>query len=181
MRKVTNSRSFSCPKSPMGRAGKLPNSTSFFLSPLSDDGSENEASVSNKFVNDGSFLQQFLKLQREKSNAGRSFFPNPNLGFPGTLFPSFSPQKLLQILSTTPGMPQLQSPGFLGIISLHFLHENCPKSSQQLRECPSPNPRIPRNNFLSFSPQKLPQISPAILGMPQPQTPGRSQCCWGNG
>ncbi|XP_041327020.1 SURP and G-patch domain-containing protein 1 isoform X2 [Pyrgilauda ruficollis] len=34
-----------------------------------DDGSESEASVSNKFVNDGSFLQQFLKLQREKSNA----------------------------------------------------------------------------------------------------------------
>ncbi|NWI43670.1 SUGP1 protein, partial [Picathartes gymnocephalus] len=34
-----------------------------------DDSSESEASVSNKFVNDGSFLQQFLKLQREKSNA----------------------------------------------------------------------------------------------------------------
>ncbi|NXW67365.1 SUGP1 protein, partial [Hirundo rustica] len=34
-----------------------------------DDGSESEASVSNKFVNDGSFLQQFLKLQKEKSNA----------------------------------------------------------------------------------------------------------------
>ncbi|NWJ01163.1 SUGP1 protein, partial [Crypturellus undulatus] len=33
-----------------------------------DDGSENEASVSNKFVNDGSFLQQFLKLQKEKSS-----------------------------------------------------------------------------------------------------------------
>ncbi|KAL9823884.1 SURP and G-patch domain-containing protein 1 isoform 2-T2 [Geothlypis trichas] len=37
-----------------------------------DDGSESEASVSNKFVNDGSFLQQFLKLQREKSNAERA-------------------------------------------------------------------------------------------------------------
>ncbi|NWI49299.1 SUGP1 protein, partial [Calyptomena viridis] len=34
-----------------------------------DDGSESEASVSNKFVNDGSFLQQFLKLQKEKSSA----------------------------------------------------------------------------------------------------------------
>ncbi|NWX93128.1 SUGP1 protein, partial [Nothoprocta pentlandii] len=34
-----------------------------------DEGSENEASVSNKFVNDGSFLQQFLKLQKEKSSA----------------------------------------------------------------------------------------------------------------
>ncbi|KGL84200.1 SURP and G-patch domain-containing protein 1, partial [Tinamus guttatus] len=33
-----------------------------------DEGSENEASVSNKFVNDGSFLQQFLKLQKEKSS-----------------------------------------------------------------------------------------------------------------
>ncbi|TRZ07856.1 hypothetical protein HGM15179_019250, partial [Zosterops borbonicus] len=40
-----------------------------------DDGSENEASVSNKFVNDGSFLQQFLKLQKEKSNAETP--PNP--------------------------------------------------------------------------------------------------------
>lgn len=37
-----------------------------------DDGTENEASVSNKFVNDGSFLQQFLKLQKEKSSTGRS-------------------------------------------------------------------------------------------------------------
>ncbi|NXT23710.1 SUGP1 protein, partial [Syrrhaptes paradoxus] len=34
-----------------------------------DDGTDNEACVSNKFVNDGSFLQQFLKLQKEKSNA----------------------------------------------------------------------------------------------------------------
>ncbi|NWI84807.1 SUGP1 protein, partial [Pitta sordida] len=34
-----------------------------------DDGSEGEGSVSNKFVNDGSFLQQFLKLQKEKSSA----------------------------------------------------------------------------------------------------------------
>ncbi|KFP63921.1 SURP and G-patch domain-containing protein 1, partial [Cariama cristata] len=33
-----------------------------------DDGTENEACVSNKFVNDGSFLQQFLKLQKEKSS-----------------------------------------------------------------------------------------------------------------
>ncbi|XP_029814490.1 SURP and G-patch domain-containing protein 1 [Manacus vitellinus] len=33
-----------------------------------EDGSEGDASVSNKFVNDGSFLQQFLKLQKEKSN-----------------------------------------------------------------------------------------------------------------
>ncbi|RMB89768.1 hypothetical protein DUI87_33783 [Hirundo rustica rustica] len=50
-----------------------------------DDGSESEASVSNKFVNDGSFLQQFLKLQKEKSNAetppsaptGSGSAPNP--------------------------------------------------------------------------------------------------------
>ncbi|KAF2981352.1 hypothetical protein EK904_003302 [Melospiza melodia maxima] len=67
-----------------------------------DDGSESEASVSNKFVNDGSFLQQFLKLQREKSNAG-----SPNLGFPGALSPSFSPQKLPQIPPVILGTPQL--------------------------------------------------------------------------
>lgn len=36
-----------------------------------DESAENEASVSNKFANDGSFLQQFLKLQKEKSNVGR--------------------------------------------------------------------------------------------------------------
>ncbi|NXN93966.1 SUGP1 protein, partial [Rhinopomastus cyanomelas] len=34
-----------------------------------DDGTDGEACVSNKFVNDGSFLQQFLKLQKEKSSA----------------------------------------------------------------------------------------------------------------
>uniref|UniRef100_A0A8C3Y284 SURP and G-patch domain containing 1 n=1 Tax=Catharus ustulatus TaxID=91951 RepID=A0A8C3Y284_CATUS len=52
---------------------------------LPDDGSENEASVSNKFVNDGSFLQQFLKLQKEKSNAGRSSLsqPKPRTPHPG--------------------------------------------------------------------------------------------------
>ncbi|NWX47283.1 SUGP1 protein, partial [Steatornis caripensis] len=33
-----------------------------------DDGTDSEACVSNKFVNDGSFLQQFLKLQKEKSS-----------------------------------------------------------------------------------------------------------------
>ncbi|XP_064031231.1 SURP and G-patch domain-containing protein 1 [Pogoniulus pusillus] len=33
-----------------------------------EDGSEGEGCVSNKFVNDGSFLQQFLKLQKEKSS-----------------------------------------------------------------------------------------------------------------
>ncbi|NXF54356.1 SUGP1 protein, partial [Oceanites oceanicus] len=33
-----------------------------------DDGTDNEACVSNKFINDGSFLQQFLKLQKEKSS-----------------------------------------------------------------------------------------------------------------
>ncbi|NXW85313.1 SUGP1 protein, partial [Alopecoenas beccarii] len=33
-----------------------------------DDGTDGEACVSNKFVNDGSFLQQFLKLQKEKSS-----------------------------------------------------------------------------------------------------------------
>ncbi|NXN56063.1 SUGP1 protein, partial [Rynchops niger] len=33
-----------------------------------EDGTDNEACVSNKFVNDGSFLQQFLKLQKEKSS-----------------------------------------------------------------------------------------------------------------
>ncbi|NXI98261.1 SUGP1 protein, partial [Psophia crepitans] len=33
-----------------------------------DDATDSEGSVSNKFVNDGSFLQQFLKLQKEKSS-----------------------------------------------------------------------------------------------------------------
>ncbi|NXG73026.1 SUGP1 protein, partial [Baryphthengus martii] len=33
-----------------------------------DDGADSDACVSNKFVNDGSFLQQFLKLQKEKSS-----------------------------------------------------------------------------------------------------------------
>ncbi|NXJ72389.1 SUGP1 protein, partial [Rostratula benghalensis] len=33
-----------------------------------DDGTDSDACVSNKFVNDGSFLQQFLKLQKEKSS-----------------------------------------------------------------------------------------------------------------
>ncbi|NXM73928.1 SUGP1 protein, partial [Serilophus lunatus] len=42
-----------------------------------DDGSEGEGSVSNKFVNDGSFLQQFLKLQKEKSSAVLGLFPWP--------------------------------------------------------------------------------------------------------
>ncbi|XP_053155153.1 SURP and G-patch domain-containing protein 1 isoform X2 [Hemicordylus capensis] len=32
-----------------------------------DDSGDGESSVSNKFANDGSFLQQFLKLQKEKS------------------------------------------------------------------------------------------------------------------
>ncbi|NXB35026.1 SUGP1 protein, partial [Eulacestoma nigropectus] len=45
-----------------------------------DDGSESEASVSNKFVNDGSFLQQFLKLQREKSSAETPPNPSNNSG-----------------------------------------------------------------------------------------------------
>ncbi|NXK96743.1 SUGP1 protein, partial [Formicarius rufipectus] len=45
-----------------------------------EDGSESEACVSNKFVNDGSFLQQFLKLQKEKSNAEP---PPSSSGAPG--------------------------------------------------------------------------------------------------
>lgn len=43
--------------------------SSFFL--FRDESGENEASVSNKFANDGSFLQQFLKLQKEKSSTGK--------------------------------------------------------------------------------------------------------------
>ncbi|KFR01883.1 SURP and G-patch domain-containing protein 1, partial [Opisthocomus hoazin] len=46
---------------------RLPSPTFLFL--FRDDGTDNEACVSNKFVNDGSFLQQFLKLQKEKSSA----------------------------------------------------------------------------------------------------------------
>ncbi|XP_009071337.1 PREDICTED: LOW QUALITY PROTEIN: SURP and G-patch domain-containing protein 1, partial [Acanthisitta chloris] len=54
----------------LGGRGKR-NSLSIQQLPLlgDDEGSENETSVSNKFVNDGSFLQQFLKLQKEKSSA----------------------------------------------------------------------------------------------------------------
>ncbi|XP_039371445.1 SURP and G-patch domain-containing protein 1 [Mauremys reevesii] len=37
-----------------------------------DESGESEASVSNKFANDGSFLQQFLKLQKEKSSTETS-------------------------------------------------------------------------------------------------------------
>lgn len=48
----------------------MPSPAFLFLS--RDDGTDGEACVSNKFVNDGSFLQQFLKLQKEKSSAGRS-------------------------------------------------------------------------------------------------------------
>lgn len=121
-----------------------------FLSPLSEDGSENEASVSNKFVNDGSFLQQFLKLQREKSNAGRSFLSQPKPRIPKNNFPSFSPQKL-------PRMDRLQTLG---------------RSSQgRPRAVLTPNLGFPRIISLFFSLQKLPQMSPTIPGMlhPKPQ------------
>ncbi|NXP39491.1 SUGP1 protein, partial [Leiothrix lutea] len=64
-----------------------------------DDGSENEASVSNKFVNDGSFLQQFLKLQREKSNAESA--PNPP-NSPGNA-PAPTPGKKPALLGKRPG------------------------------------------------------------------------------
>ncbi|KAJ7308245.1 hypothetical protein JRQ81_008770 [Phrynocephalus forsythii] len=37
-----------------------------------DDSGDGESPVSNKFANDGSFLQQFLKLQKEKSESGAS-------------------------------------------------------------------------------------------------------------
>ncbi|KAH0625901.1 hypothetical protein JD844_034262 [Phrynosoma platyrhinos] len=37
-----------------------------------DESSDGKGSVSNKFANDGSFLQQFLKLQKEKSGSGPS-------------------------------------------------------------------------------------------------------------
>ncbi|NXY12044.1 SUGP1 protein, partial [Pteruthius melanotis] len=97
-----------------------------------DDGSESEASVSNKFVNDGSFLQQFLKLQREKSNAETALNPSKNsgnalalnLGYPGILFPSFPPQKLPQQLQECPSSKPWEEAAragpepFPGIISL---------------------------------------------------------------
>uniref|UniRef100_A0A8C3PU71 SURP and G-patch domain-containing protein 1 n=1 Tax=Calidris pygmaea TaxID=425635 RepID=A0A8C3PU71_9CHAR len=41
-----------------------------------------EACVSNKFVNDGSFLQQFLKLQKEKSSTGSSTNNSANTSAP---------------------------------------------------------------------------------------------------
>ncbi|NXY50387.1 SUGP1 protein, partial [Ceuthmochares aereus] len=58
-----------------------------------DDGTDSEACVSNKFVNDGSFLQQFLKLQKEKSSAepppssnNSANAPAPNAGKKPMLF-----------------------------------------------------------------------------------------------
>ncbi|XP_050843771.1 SURP and G-patch domain-containing protein 1, partial [Serinus canaria] len=70
-----------------------------FLSPFSDDGSESEASVSNKFVNDGSFLQQFLKLQREKSNAESA----PNAPNNTGNAPAPNPGKKPALLGKRPG------------------------------------------------------------------------------
>ncbi|NXD84699.1 SUGP1 protein, partial [Halcyon senegalensis] len=49
-----------------------------------DDGTDNEACVSNKFVNDGSFLQQFLKLQKEKSSTEPPPSSTNNSGNPST-------------------------------------------------------------------------------------------------
>uniref|UniRef100_A0A8B9ST30 SURP and G-patch domain-containing protein 1 n=1 Tax=Anas platyrhynchos TaxID=8839 RepID=A0A8B9ST30_ANAPL len=51
-----------------------------------DDGTDGEASVSNKFVNDGSFLQQFLKLQKENSTNNSSNASAPNVGKKPMLF-----------------------------------------------------------------------------------------------
>ncbi|NXP03452.1 SUGP1 protein, partial [Thinocorus orbignyianus] len=59
-----------------------------------DDGADSEACVSNKFVNDGSFLQQFLKLQKEKSSTetppsstnNSANAPAPNAGKKPLLF-----------------------------------------------------------------------------------------------
>ncbi|KAF4792608.1 SURP and G-patch domain-containing protein 1-like protein [Turdus rufiventris] len=64
-----------------------------------DDGSENEASVSNKFVNDGSFLQQFLKLQKEKSNAESA----PNAPNSSGNAPAPHPGKKPALLGKRPG------------------------------------------------------------------------------
>uniref|UniRef100_A0A8C9MGR0 Uncharacterized protein n=1 Tax=Serinus canaria TaxID=9135 RepID=A0A8C9MGR0_SERCA len=64
-----------------------------------DDGSESEASVSNKFVNDGSFLQQFLKLQREKSNAESA----PNAPNNTGNAPAPNPGKKPALLGKRPG------------------------------------------------------------------------------
>ncbi|NXH11676.1 SUGP1 protein, partial [Bucco capensis] len=47
-----------------------------------DDGTDSEASVSNKFVNDGSFLQQFLKLQKEESSTETPPSSTSNSGNP---------------------------------------------------------------------------------------------------
>lgn len=157
--------------------------TSVFLSPLSDDGSENEASVSNKFVNDGSFLQQFLKLQKEKSNAGRSSLSQPKSRIPKNNFPTFFPQKLPQIPPTTLGMLQPQTLGRSGwgrprafptpncgfpkIIFPSFSPQKVPQMPPAALGMLQPNPGIPRNHFPSFSSQKMLQISPITLGMPQ--------------
>uniref|UniRef100_A0A8C3KZM3 SURP and G-patch domain-containing protein 1 n=1 Tax=Calidris pygmaea TaxID=425635 RepID=A0A8C3KZM3_9CHAR len=54
-----------------------------------------EACVSNKFVNDGSFLQQFLKLQKEKSSTGC-----PGIIFPPSFFSKNLPRRPGQVLSS---------------------------------------------------------------------------------
>ncbi|KAF7237105.1 SURP and G-patch domain-containing protein 1 [Varanus komodoensis] len=57
----------------MERQAKQKHSASQPASQASDDEScDGESSVSNKFANDGSFLQQFLKLQKEKMGGGAS-------------------------------------------------------------------------------------------------------------
>ncbi|NXS61158.1 SUGP1 protein, partial [Brachypteracias leptosomus] len=69
-----------------------------------DDGTDNEACVSNKFVNDGSFLQQFLKLQKEKSStepppSSANNSPNPP-GPPGGKKPVLFGRRPGQVLSS---------------------------------------------------------------------------------
>uniref|UniRef100_A0A803WGH2 Uncharacterized protein n=1 Tax=Ficedula albicollis TaxID=59894 RepID=A0A803WGH2_FICAL len=102
-----------------------------------DDGSENEASVSNKFVNDGSFLQQFLKLQKEKSNAGRSFLSQSKSGIPRNSVSFILHSETASNSSDNSGNALAQTPGFSGIILFPSSLRNCPKSLRKLQKCPS--------------------------------------------
>lgn len=50
-------------------------SARFFFFFNSSDSSSDQGPSSNKFVNDGSFLQQFMKMQKEKSNSVSGEYP----------------------------------------------------------------------------------------------------------
>ncbi|XP_030631427.1 SURP and G-patch domain-containing protein 1 [Chanos chanos] len=64
-----------------------------------------QGSTSNKFVNDGSFLQQFLKMQKEKSSTNSAPNSDAQSGAPSTQTPpSSAPQKKSILIGKRPGL-----------------------------------------------------------------------------